>query len=66
VKPFKTSKVDYSLNTIDQEKVKEIRSWSKGYFANEVVYENGSMYISLTKVREFIQNENINGGGNYG
>ena len=57
--------MEYSLNTNDYEKVKDIRNWSRQYFANEIVYEGGSMYISLTKVREFIQNENINGAGLY-
>ena len=48
--------MDYSLNSNDQERVREIRAWSKEYFAQEVCYEQGSMYMSLTKVRESIQN----------
>jgi hypothetical protein len=44
------------LNNFDTDKVRELRTWSKTYFTNELVYE-GTMFMPLMKVRECIQNE---------
>ena len=56
-KPYISSTPEYSLTSIDQQKVGQLRDWSRQFFQNEIVYE-GTLFMTLNKVREFIQIEN--------
>lgn len=60
VKPYMMSGTGYSLTNVDQDKVKKLKDWSRNFFQNEIVYE-GTLFMTLNKVRESIQIENANG-----
>jgi hypothetical protein len=41
---------------VDQEKVRQLRTWSRAFFQSEIFYE-GSLFMTLNRVREYIQLE---------
>lgn len=61
VTPYKASSKEYSLSAVDFDIVTRYRTWLAEYFESEFNYE-ATLFMNLSKVREFIINE-ANGGG---
>ena len=59
VTPYKSSSKEYSLSTVDADIVTRYRTWLAEYFQNEFNYE-ATLFMNLTKVREFIFSEGTN------
>lgn len=64
VTPYKSSSKDYSLSHVDADIVTRYRTWLGEYFQNEFNYE-ATLFMNLSKVREFIFSEssNLQNGG---
>jgi len=60
VTPYKSSSKEYSLSAVDLDIVTRYRAWLSEYFENEFNYE-ATLFMNLSKVREFILNEGTTG-----
>mmetsp|Transcript_39538 Transcript_39538/g.51782 ORF Transcript_39538/g.51782 Transcript_39538/m.51782 type:complete len:198 (+) Transcript_39538:479-1072(+) len=62
VTPYKSSSKEFSLSVVDLDIVTRYRAWLADYFQNEFNYE-ATLFMNLSKVREFIFNEGLTGKG---
>lgn len=62
IQPYQSSGKGFNLAPIDQEYVRELRAWSREFFKTEIIYES-SLFMTLNRVKEYIQNEMKNPPG---